>query len=295
MMRKSVLALCIGISLASFPLQASAQQVDITAELGEIVRKSANELAVQINLAGKQRMLTQKMTKEALLVALDLDAANNADELKKTVALFEKTLKGLERGDDELKLGKAPNGTISAQLDVVMRLWEGCKPLVLSVTAGKTDPKVLGEIAARNLELLAEMDKAVKMFEQAAGTDMEDLAVAVNLSGRQRMLTQKMAKEYFLVALNIDKDNNRKALADTVTLFDTTLKGLLNGDEKQALPPATDPDIRTQLKKVMGMWSGYKTLLEQPVSRENLEKVAQANMPIMREMNKVVELYEVSW
>ena len=295
MMRKSVLALCIGISLASFPLQASAQQVDITAELGEIVRKSANELAVQINLAGKQRMLTQKMTKEALLVALDLDAANNADELKKTVALFEKTLKGLERGDDELKLVKAPNETISAQLDVVMKLWEGFKPLVLSVTAGKTDPKVLGEIAARNLELLAEMDKAVKMFEQAAGTDMEDLAVAVNLSGRQRMLTQKMAKEYFLVALNIDKENNRKALADTVALFDTTLKGLLNGDEKQALPPATDPDIRTQLKKVMGMWSGYKALLEQPVSRENLEKVAQANMPIMREMNKVVELYEVSW
>jgi len=295
MMRKSVLALCIGISLAGFPLQVSAQQVDITAELGEIVRKSANELATQINLAGKQRMLTQKMTKEALLVALDLDAAANAAELKKTVALFEKTLKGLELGDDELKLVKAPNRTISAQLDVVMKLWEGYKPLVLSVAAGKADRKALEEIAARNPELLAEMDKAVKMFEQAAGTDMEDLAIAVNLSGRQRMLTQKMAKEYFLVALDIDSENNRKALANTIALFDTTLKGLLNGDEKQALPPATDPDIRAQLKKVMEMWGDYKALLEQPISRENLEKVARANMPIMHEMNKVVELYEVSW
>ncbi len=295
MMKKSVLALCIGISLASFPLQASAQQVDITAELGEIVRKSANELAVQINLAGKQRMLTQKMAKEALLVALDLDARKNAAELKKTVDLFEKTLKGLERGDDELKLVKAPNETISAQLDVVMKLWNDFKPLVLSVTEGKVDRKVLEEIAARNPKLLAEMDKAVKMFEQAAGTDMEDLAVAVNLSGRQRMLTQKMAKEYFLVALDIDKENNRKELARTVSLFDTTLKGLLNGDETQALPPATDPDIRAQLKRVMKMWEDYKSLLEQPVSRENLEKVARANMPIMHEMNKVVELYEVSW
>ncbi len=295
MMRKSVLALCIGISLASFPLQASAQQVDITAELGEIVRKSANELAVQINLAGKQRMLSQKMAKEALLVALDLDATKNAGELKRTVELFEKTLKGLERGDDDLKLVKAPNETISTQLDVVMKLWNDFKPLVLSVTEGKADRKVLEEIAVRNVKLLVEMDRAVKMFEQAAGTDMEDLAVAVNLSGRQRMLTQKMAKEYFLVALDIDTENNRKELARTVSLFDTTLKGLLNGDEERALPPATDPDIRAQLKRVMKMWNGYKTLLEQPVSRENLEKVARANMPIMREMDKVVELYEVSW
>ncbi len=295
MMKKSVLALCIGLSLASFPLQASSQQVDITAELGEIVRKSANELAVQINLAGKQRMLTQKMTKEALLVALDLDAAKNAEELKRTVALFEKTLKGLERGDDELKLVKAPNETISAQLDVVMNLWNGYKPLVLGVAAGKADKKILQEMAARNLELLSEMNKAVKMFEQAAGTDMEDLAVAVNLSGRQRMLTQKMAKEYFLVALGIDTENNRKALRQTVDLFDATLKGLIDGDEKQALPPATDPDIRAQLKRVTEMWNDYKVLLEQPVTRENLEKVARANMPILREMNKVVELYEVSW
>ena len=55
-----------------------------------------------INLAGKQRMLTQKMSKEVGLVALEVDTAANLGNLKATHDLFDKTLKGLRNGDDSL-------------------------------------------------------------------------------------------------------------------------------------------------------------------------------------------------
>ena len=65
---------------------------------------SADEYAVTINLAGKQRMLSQKMAKEALLIGAGVKTNESAAALIKTVALFERTLAGLQRGDPELAL-----------------------------------------------------------------------------------------------------------------------------------------------------------------------------------------------
>lgn len=60
------------------------------------------ESAVEINLAGRQRMLSQRMTKELLTAAQDqqqqTDNSPTLAELKKTVALFDTTLNGFRQG-----------------------------------------------------------------------------------------------------------------------------------------------------------------------------------------------------
>ncbi len=288
----SVVLTIVFLAVSILPLHA---QLDITSQLGEIVRKSANELAVQINLSGRQRMLTQKMSKEAFLVALKVEPEKNRQNLGRTMALFERTLIGLISGDAGLKLAKAPNARIAAQLGVVMELWKRFRPLVKRVAAGHADRATLRQIARDNLPLLAEMNRAVKLFEKAAGADTAELAVVINLSGRQRMLTQKMTKEYLLAALDIDRAANLKNLKGTMALFDRTLKGLLDGDDAQDLPPTTDPAIRAQLKKVMRLWDGFRPLLRRPATRENLLAVAHANLPLLAEMNRAVKMYEESW
>ena len=293
-MKTSSLAVLTAAFLALVPVSSHAQ-LDITSQLGEIVQKSTNELAVQINLSGRQRMLTQKMSKEAFLVALEVEPEKNRRNLARTMALFERTLVGLISGDEGLKLAKAPNARIAAQLGVVMDLWKKFRPLVKRVADGHADRATLKRIARDNLPLLAEMNRAVKMFEKAAGADTAELAVVINLSGRQRMLTQKMTKEYLLAALDIDRAANRRNLKKTTALFDRTLKGLLNGDDAQDLPPTTDPAIRAQLKKVMKLWTGFRPLLQRPATRENLLAVAHANLPLLAEMNRAVKMYEESW
>ena len=74
-----------------------------------------------VNLAGKQRMLTQKIVKETLgLVQRSVDT----DTLKGTAAsLFNKTLKGLISGDSDLGLSATTDRAILAQLTSVQRLW----------------------------------------------------------------------------------------------------------------------------------------------------------------------------
>ena len=287
----ALLSLFLGMTTVTMP--SLAQQLDIMSELNAIVQKSTAELAVQINLSGRQRMLTQKMSKEALLVALGIEPERNRENLKATIALFERTLKGLLNGDRELRLAPPPNRNIRAQLEKVMVLWLQFRPLVDKVAAGATDRPTLERIARTNLPLLAEMNRAVKLYEKAAGTDTAEIALVINLAGRQRMLTQKMTKEYLLVALNIDAEENRKNLAATMQLFDTTLKGLLDGNDQ--LPPTKDPAIRAQLKKVMALWSQFAPLLRKPATPENLQAIARANLPLLKEMDRAVKMYEESW
>ncbi len=246
-----------------------------------------------INLAGKQRMLTQKMSKEALLIAKGIDVETNKSNLKKTVTLFDKTLKGLKNGDADLGLPGTENADIVKQLDHVASLWANFKPLMDQAAAGTADKSVLEKIAATNLPLLKEMNKAVKMYEKAAGSNLSPAAATtINLAGKQRMLTQKMTKELLLIANGIDADANRSNLAKTVALFDKTLKGLFDGDADLGLVGTKDPAIRAQLMVVQKLWDEYKAVLEKvDTSDAGLKKAAAINLPLLKEMNKAVGMY----
>ena len=70
--------------------------------------------AVVINLAGRQRMLSQKMSKETLAFSQNII---QAAVLKETAALFNKTLNGLINGDAEQDLPVCKNAEIVAVIN----------------------------------------------------------------------------------------------------------------------------------------------------------------------------------
>jgi len=264
------------------------------------------EYAVILNLSGKQRMLTQKMSKEILLIAKGLDADKNRDNLKKTAALFDKTLKGLINGDPDLGLVQAEDEKIIKRLGKVQALWAGFRKSVDAALGGDTSKAVLEKVAKENLPLLKNMNRCVKMFEnnakKAGGSSLgPGMAVTINLSGKQRMLTQKMTKELLLLANGVEPDSNRLNLKATASLFDRTLKGLKDGDKDLDLPGTKDPAIRAQLDKVGELWKGYKPLIDKVVAsssndvpQADLQAAAKLNLPLLKEMNKAVKMYETS-
>jgi len=253
-----------------------------------------NVMGKMINLAGKQRMLTQKMSKEALLVAKGIDTAANQANLKKTANLFDKTLKGLKNGDADLGLVKTENADIIKQLDQVAALWVNFKPLIDEIAGGNAKAEVLAKIAAGNVPLLKAMNKAVKMYEKSAGSTLSaEMATAINLAGKQRMLTQKMTKELLLVANNIAAEENKANLAKTTALFSKTLTGLVKGDADLGLVGTKSADILAQLAIVEKLWAEYKEVLAKvDTSTEGLQKAANINLPLLKEMNKAVGMYK---
>ena len=233
-----------------------------------------------INLAGKQRMLTQKMSKEALFVAKGIDVDNNKANLDKTVALFDKTLKGLISGDTQLGLPKTENPEILAQLTVVKELWV---PFKSSIEKGN-----LKAISEQNIPLLKNMNKAVQMYAKASGSKLDPaMAQTINLAGRQRMLTQKMTKELLLAANGIDAEANKANAKKTFNLFKTTLSDLI---EK-----APNAEIKAQLNIVKGLMEEYQPIIENgDTSNEALKKAEGLNMKLLKESNKAVQMYTAS-
>ncbi len=288
----TLLSLCLPI--ASY---AENNLADFASEMNAITKSAFAEMdqqmAVKINLAGKQRMLSQKMTKEALLISLNIDTDNNKKNLEASATLFDKTLTGLKVGDDSLGLTKTDNTSILKQLDKVSTLWNDFKTNIESTISKGSSEEALNNIATQNLPLLSAMNKAVYMYAGASGADLNKLANVINLSGKQRMLTQKMSKELLLAAKGIDKSENLEKLKATTELFDKTLKGLLDGDKGLGLPKTSDEKIRKQLGTVKELWDELKPIFEKAdTSPETLEKVAKLNLPLLSEMNKAVKMYE---
>lgn len=268
---------------------------------------TAAESGTIINLAGRQRMLSQKLTKELLLVALDLNKDTNLQNAAATATLFDSTLKALRHGDAALGLPPTENAPILRQLDTVAATWSEYHKVVEAVLEARAlAPEQVARIAELNLPLLEEMDRCVKLFEQQAssGTMAEKpaLAVAINLAGRQRMLSQRMSKEYLLLALGHQSEDTRRQLAETVALFTRTLQGLRDGDEKLGLSAAVNtPEVVAQLEVVAKCWQGLEPSIRAALANHPdafkpgaLRAVATESVRVLAEMNKVVALYEAS-
>ena len=287
--------LLLPLALLAAAPAVCAQGIDL-GQLDSIVQQATNELARQINLAGRQRMLTQRMVKEALLFALKVDPARTRQKMLQTAQLFDRTLKGLMHGDAQQELATTTDPGILKQLARVQALWKEFLPVINRLgKAAEADRASIETLARLNGPLLREMDRAVKMYERASGADTSELAVVINLAGRQRMLTQKMAKEYLLAAYGIAPVRNRAEMRRTMALFERTLKGLLDGDPEQELPGTKDPAIRAQLQKVMALWARYRPMLETPPGKADLKALEAMSESILAEMNRAVKMYEESW
>lgn len=253
------------------------------------------EWRVLLHFAGKQRMLTQKMSKEILLMAKNIHFEENKQNLQKSSIHFEKTLEGLRNGSKRLRLIKTQNLAILEQLTKVAKSWKKFHKLVKSALVGEISSALLKKLAIQNLQLLAEMDKAVKMYEKESALTLKQAqGRTINLAGKQRMLTQKMTKELLLIANNISPKKNQDNLKQTIALFDRTLKGLSKGDLGLGLQATRNSAISYQLRLILRLWTKYKSLLtKKQHSQEDLIKIAELNMPLLKEMDNAVKMYVI--
>ena len=262
---------------------------------------SDKELAVTINLAGKQRMLTQKMSKEAMLIKLNIDAQKNKEKLKQSSALFDRTLKGLIKGDKELGLVATNNKEIQAKLQEIKALWDPFYEKIKEIYSGKNlSDKTFEYIEKNNIPLLKKMNEAVFMYAKIGnkGGNKLKLANDINLAGRQRMLTQKIAKDLLFYQANLNPKAALKDLKESMQLFDRTLNGLFNGDKELNLVGTKLPKIVNQLNVVKQSWQECKPLIAAAIEKKNdpnLTKKAISCLDKTKdEMNKAVVLYTLS-
>ena len=112
--------------------------------------------------------------------------------------------------------------------------------------------------------------------------EAEESAVAINLAGRQRMLSQRMTKALIMADRSLEKGRfvntraNLRELTMAARLFDTTLKGfregamVTGGDGKPVfLPQVKTDESREIVAKTDEVWKYYLELLQPLLSKND--------------------------
>jgi len=141
------------------------------------VTQAQKDDGLVINLAGRQRMLTQKMTKETLLLVAERSSGGEKQVIS-TMEVFDKTLFALKDGGEApLDLGMtafrkcpvAQTRAIEEQLASVVALWIPFKSNLLEIIHDRDpDNKALNYVKKENVKLLGTMNKAVGMMQQVS-------------------------------------------------------------------------------------------------------------------------------
>lgn len=161
-----------------------------------MVNKLQRSDGLLINLAGRQRMLSQKMTKEMLVFRETTDPAQHGkigNQLDQTIQVFDQSLGALlDGGEAPLSTNLATTtfatcppatGDIRDQLLIVNDRWTEFSAQLKTILAEDGNiVEAAATVIATNTELLKEMNTAVGMMQTASEARVQML-VMIQLSG----------------------------------------------------------------------------------------------------------------
>jgi nitrate/nitrite-specific signal transduction histidine kinase len=177
-----------------------------------------------VDVAGKQRMFTQRMLKDYAMVGMGNTFGKPEQDLKKISADFQSHMESLS--------SYAKSEEVKKSIKKVEALWNPLKKTLLEAPSKEKVEKLQIDLDA----LLKASDDTTKLFAKESGKVSGD---TINKAGRQRMLSQRMASLYMLKVWEVEDPQFKTKLDDAMKLFKTSLEELekssLNTDEIKKL------------------------------------------------------------
>ncbi len=261
----------------------------------------AEEAANRVNLAGRQRMLLQAMAKAACFISVESNAPAQQAALEAASEKFALTHEALRFGNAGMGLSAEPDPDLLEAIAVVGQNWSTYSALIDSALRnGYVSRPAMERIDEIGLVALANMNRAVNRIANTYGDLLPEmpllLSLTIDLSGRQRMFTQRAAKEFCLIAAGIDTEANRENLGKTVQLFTLTLDALIRGMPGMVMA-APNEEIRQKLLDVKALWEQSSPILlaaaaGAEITGADLETIAREMDRVMVLMNEAVGMYE---
>jgi len=221
-----------------------------------------------VNIAGKQRMYTQRMLKDYAMVGMGNTFGDPRADLKQTIDDFNDHLQSLK--------SYAKSDETKKSLEAVETLW---KPIQDELQKPPSIESV-GKLQEDLEKLLKASDDATKLFAKESGKASGEI---VNIAGRQRMLSQRMASLYMLKVWGVEDPKFKTKLDDTLKLFKTSLEKLeassLNNDETKAL-----------LAKVKRSFVFFE-MMNRSNSKFVPTLIYKKSNDILKNMNSVTQMY----
>ena len=232
-----------------------------------------SDINAAINKAGRQRMLSQRMAKAYLQIGQAVDTERSKKILDASIALFDRQLVELKNF--------SPTPEIRNTYLNLERAWLAYKDVLVGAAAGKAGARKVMEI---NEEVLSLAHQGTVLLEKHSGTSEGRL---INVAGRQRMLSQRMAKFYQAIQWDVAPAAGATELEKARREFVAALQVLTSAPENTAA-------IKDELALGQQQWMFFENAL---AARGGDRKSAALNVATTSErllevMNTVTGLYE---
>jgi len=227
-------------------------------------------LSSAINKSGRQRMLTQRLGKAWAMQALAIEPELATKIRKQSEALFVSQLGELQK--------TTPTPEIAAAVTALAQAWEGYKSN-LARTPGKANA---ASVYTSGDQTLQRAHALTGLYEKQMGTAQGRL---VNIAGRQRMLSQRMARAFYFARFGI--------AADTAVDLATARKEFIAGLRELVNAPQNTPVIKQELTLAEQQWVFYQASIDGRIQGERADKdVATTSERILEQLNLVTAKYE---
>lgn len=235
------------------------------------VAGTALSLPMAINKSGRLRMLSQRSAKAWLLLVQGVLPERGRSILTQSLASFEQILgelKSLQPGDD-----------IRGLAQVLEQEWRVYRPLLVDI---RSDPKA---VWTHSEAVLATAQKLTVAYEKASGTASGQL---INISGRQRMLSQRMAKAYLFRQMGVNA-------GEAGSMLDAAMKEFAKAHETLKAAGQNTTQIKAELALVEQQWFFFQNALQLTSAADRVKAasdVGTTSERILEQMDLVVGLYE---
>lgn len=291
-----------GLILAVLPIASLTLASTVEAQETSAKSRYAAEIGAseRINYSGKLRMLSQRVVATSCNAAAGIAPGESEKALHDATVEFDQIIKALEFGDPELGIrGEEKRKKTIRRIGMLNELWGPMAAELGTVEHSDAAQEIIPTIADESGPLL-EMAKLLVSDLSAQYSDPHSLvhanAMLVDISGRQRMLAQRMSKNVCLLASGLNVETAKPELEKTAEIFETSLFALRGGMLSVGINPPPNDAIANGLGVVVSDWNALKPFVTAVLAGEQLsdadrEMVFLGMNQMTANMNKVVGLY----
>ena len=225
-------------------------------------------LSHAVDVAGKQRMFTQRMLKDYAMIGMGNSFGKPKDDLKKVMGSFEEHMESLYQFTQDEATRKS--------IEEAKALWAPIKQMLTLGAKQEHAGKLQEDLEA----LLKVADNTTKLFAKQTGEKSGEI---INMSGRQRMLSQRMAGLYMLKVWGINDPQFSQKMSSAMALFKTSLQ-TLNTYENNT------PEISKLLSKVKRSFMFFE-IMNKSKSKFIPSLIYKKSNDILKDMNSATGLY----
>lgn len=226
-----------------------------------------------VNKSGSLRYAAHRLGKVYIQIGMEVDVDRSRRILDRQIAIYDRRVVELKN--------YAPTPEIKATFIALERAWIGYKDLLVGVTPSQDGARRIVEVSD---EVVAIANHATGQLAAHSGSAQSGL---VNLSGRQRMLSQRMAKYFQAAVWGVAPANAQAEIGKDKAEFMQKLDEL-------AAAPINTPALNSELALGKQQWMFFEAALAANASDKKTStlNVATTSERILEVMDNVVGMYE---